>query len=297
MTVLPDRYREVSVTDVDVPLEAEPLRALLHFPAGLPAHAVRGRPPRRPGGAGRGLRRGPGPACSATVARRRACSPGRTRRSTCVAAPTSTPGVPSALAPRRRPTCPGARCVVVEGRYGHVSFVLDRRRVRLHVLDVVAAVPGEAARPGASGCSTPPTTCPACSSCRTSSSWPTSLPPRSRRRTTCCRAVAAACRCRARRCLPRRGAAAARTGRCSAAPGRGHPRRASTGRPVTQVDTCPRALAARRSTLADGEVLLTKCCLLEEHVEVRRPHGRRAVGRVVRPPAGGARAGRGAVGA
>ena len=29
MTTFPDRYREVSVTDVDVPLEAGPLRALL----------------------------------------------------------------------------------------------------------------------------------------------------------------------------------------------------------------------------------------------------------------------------
>jgi hypothetical protein len=37
--------------------------------------------------------------------------------------------------------------------------------------------------------------------------------------------------------------------------------------PVPQVDTCPRALAAGVE-LPPGEVLLTKCCLLENHVEV-----------------------------
>jgi len=37
--------------------------------------------------------------------------------------------------------------------------------------------------------------------------------------------------------------------------------------PVAQVDTCPRSLAAAVE-VARGEVLMTKCCLLEEHVEV-----------------------------
>ena len=36
---------------------------------------------------------------------------------------------------------------------------------------------------------------------------------------------------------------------------------------VPQVDTCPRNLA-KGIHLGPGEVLLTKCCLLEEHVEV-----------------------------
>jgi hypothetical protein len=36
---------------------------------------------------------------------------------------------------------------------------------------------------------------------------------------------------------------------------------------VRQVDTCPRVLARAVDT-APGDVLLTKCCLLEEHVEV-----------------------------
>jgi hypothetical protein len=37
--------------------------------------------------------------------------------------------------------------------------------------------------------------------------------------------------------------------------------------PVPQVDTCPRTIAAGVQ-LPPGEVLLTKCCLLENHVEV-----------------------------
>ena len=36
-----------------------------------------------------------------------------------------------------------------------------------------------------------------------------------------------------------------------------------------QVDTCPRVLA-RRVEVAEGEVVLTKCCLLEEHIETER---------------------------
>jgi hypothetical protein len=36
--------------------------------------------------------------------------------------------------------------------------------------------------------------------------------------------------------------------------------------PVPQIDTCPRALA-KDVELGPGEVLLTKCCLLEEHIE------------------------------
>jgi hypothetical protein len=36
---------------------------------------------------------------------------------------------------------------------------------------------------------------------------------------------------------------------------------------VPQVDMCPRALAAR-AVVPDGEVLLTKCCLFEDRIEV-----------------------------
>jgi len=38
---------------------------------------------------------------------------------------------------------------------------------------------------------------------------------------------------------------------------------------LTQLDICPAALAARRPPLPPGEARLTKCCLLEEHVETR----------------------------
>ena len=36
--------------------------------------------------------------------------------------------------------------------------------------------------------------------------------------------------------------------------------------PVRQIDTCPRTLS-RNVQIPPGEVLLIKCCLLEEHIE------------------------------
>jgi hypothetical protein len=52
-------------------------------------------------------------------------------------------GLPSALAAAAREHAPQARCVVVEGRYRHVSFVLDPRPVRVRVLDVVPPYPAK----------------------------------------------------------------------------------------------------------------------------------------------------------
>ena len=54
------------------------------------------------------------------------------------------PGVPShmARAAARRPDC---RCVVVEGRYRHVSFLLNADPVRVTVLDVVPPEPSKLA--------------------------------------------------------------------------------------------------------------------------------------------------------
>ena len=45
-------------------------------------------------------------------------------------------GIPSSLAAVAREQAPGARCVVVEGRYRHVSFILDPRPIRIRVGDV-----------------------------------------------------------------------------------------------------------------------------------------------------------------
>ena len=52
------------------------------------------------------------------------------------------PGVPSHLA-RAAARCPDHRCVVVEGRYRHVSFLLNADPVRVTVLDVVPPEPSK----------------------------------------------------------------------------------------------------------------------------------------------------------
>lgn len=139
MTTYPDRYREVSVTDVDVPLEPGPLRALLTsrpvyrrsdymvVRAGEQAALMRLR---------RGVETGlfadlvdvellAGPA--ETVYLRR---------------PDLDTGVPTALLAAAA-EAPDARCVVVEGAYGHVSFVLDPTPIRVHVVDVVPPRPAK----------------------------------------------------------------------------------------------------------------------------------------------------------
>jgi hypothetical protein len=54
-------------------------------------------------------------------------------------------GVPSELADAACRHAPGARCVVVEGRYRHVSFILEPSPLRVRVADVVPPVPGKLA--------------------------------------------------------------------------------------------------------------------------------------------------------
>ncbi|MGH9279218.1 MAG: DUF7714 family protein [Acidimicrobiales bacterium] len=52
-------------------------------------------------------------------------------------------GVPSALAAAARASAPDARCVVVEGRYAHVSFIVEPDPVRIRVADVVPPRPAK----------------------------------------------------------------------------------------------------------------------------------------------------------
>lgn len=139
MTTFPDRYREVSVTDVDVPLEAGPLRELLTS-----------RPVYRRSDF-MVVRRG---AQAALVKLLRGAETGLfapLRDVELLAGPAETvylhrpdldTGVPTALLTAAA-AVPEARCVVVEGAYGHVSFVLDPAPVRVHVLDVVPPRPAK----------------------------------------------------------------------------------------------------------------------------------------------------------
>ena len=52
-------------------------------------------------------------------------------------------GIPSALARAGAEHAPGARCVVVEGRYHHISFILDPAPIRIRVGDVVPPRPAK----------------------------------------------------------------------------------------------------------------------------------------------------------
>lgn len=260
MSTFPDRYREVSVADVDVPLEIDSLHALL---TSRPVYrrtryiVVRG------GGATAlvEVRKTPTSALFYDVVDvRLLAGPDET---TFVQRPDIDTGVPSELV-RAAQDAPHARCVVVEGRYGHVSFVLDPAPVRLHVIDVA-----------------PP--------------WPAKLVDQVERVLETAEDLPAI------RPVPRvvqlpdllpdvpsghyllqcRGGGMEVPGATVSYLDEVPPRDDWTllgcarsraihdflyGGPVAQIDTCPRTLA-RGVQVPPGEVLLIKCCLLEEHIE------------------------------
>jgi hypothetical protein len=58
-----------------------------------------------------------------------------------VDAPDVDTAVPTQLARAAAGHAPGARCVIVRGLYGHVSFILDPAPVRIRVLEVVPPWP------------------------------------------------------------------------------------------------------------------------------------------------------------
>ncbi|SFK69273.1 DUF7714 family protein [Geodermatophilus ruber] len=261
MSTFPDRYREVSVTDVDVPLELEPLRALLTSrPVYRRSRYVV-------------VRRG---AETALVEVIRGATSGlfsAVEDVVLLASPAETvylhrpeldTGVPSNLV-RAAQAAPDARCVVVEGSYGHVSFVLDPDPVRLHVLDVAPPWPAKLldqvervleTADDLTGVLPVPHVV----------ELPDLLPGEPT----------------GHYLLPCRGGGmdvpGAEVSYLDEVPPKADWTLLGCARsraihdffyegPVRQVDTCPRTLAAGVE-LPPGEVLLTKCCLLENHVEV-----------------------------
>jgi hypothetical protein len=173
-------------------------------------------------------------------------------------------GVPSRLIEAAQ-EAPEARCVVVEGRYGHISFVLDPTPLRLHVLDVAPPWPAKLVDqvdrvlqtaedlPGVlplpqvielSDLLPERPTGHYLLQCRgggmdvpgTDVSYLDEVPPRADWTLLGC------ARSRAIHDF-------------------------LYGGPVPQIDTCPRTLA-RGVDIPPGEVLLLKCCLIEEHVEL-----------------------------
>ncbi|MEA2932872.1 MAG: hypothetical protein QOI56_1657 [Actinomycetota bacterium] len=144
--LVPGQYRKVSVATVDVPLTREHLTA--HF-LGREVYrhtrfvVVRG----RGGGTavvevghGDAHHRDTGALFTSVEAVEVLALPAECAD---VVAPDADTGIPSALGAVARDRAPGARCVVVEGRYRHVSFIVDPRPVRIRVGDVVPPAPAK----------------------------------------------------------------------------------------------------------------------------------------------------------
>lgn len=256
----PERYREVSVTDVEVPLELGPLRALL---MSRPVYRrTRTMVVRRAGRAAlvEVVTATSEPLFCDVVDVRLLAGPDETAY---VLRPDLDTGVPSELA-LALADAPGARCVVVEGRYGHVSFVLDPAPVRLHVLDVAPPHPAklvDQVRRVLQTAEELPPVLPVPQVVELTDLLPE---PRTGHYLLPCRGgtvqVPGAQVSYLDEVPPREDwtlLGCARSRQIHAA---------LYGGPLPQVDTCPRALAAAVD-VAPGEVLLTKCCLLEEHVE------------------------------
>ncbi|HEV7210519.1 MAG TPA: hypothetical protein VGN47_02270 [Blastococcus sp.] len=264
MTTFPDRYREVSVTDVDVPLEAGPLRALLTT---RPVYRRSDFMVVRRGGR------------TALVRLRRGAETGLfapledvellagPEETVYLHRPDLDTGVPSALLTAAAEV-PEARCVVVEGAYGHVSFVLDPAPVRVHVLDVVPPRPAKLLDQLQRVLETADDL-PGVQLVPHVVELADLLPPEPH----------------GTYLLPCRGGGMEVAGAAVAYLDEVPPRADWTllgcarsraihdflygdpGQPVRQIDMCPRSLAARADVPA-GEALVTKCCLFEDRIEI-----------------------------
>lgn len=138
--LVPAQYREVSVTEVPVPLEEDRLRAFL---AGRPVYRRTRYIIARHGADSVVVEvtkesEQPlfSPVTSVTVL-------ARADETALVDAPETDTAVPTQLARVAGRDAPGARCVIVRGRYGHVSFILDPAPIRLRVLEVVPPWPAK----------------------------------------------------------------------------------------------------------------------------------------------------------
>ena len=138
MNLVPAQYREVGVAEVPVPLEEGALRAYLTGRDVYRRTRLRHRQERDRQHAGRGRQ----------AVRAAAVLPGdsvtvlaRADETVMVDVPDADTAVPTQLARAAHGHAPGARCVIVRGRYGHVSFILDPAPVRIRVLEVVPPWP------------------------------------------------------------------------------------------------------------------------------------------------------------
>jgi hypothetical protein len=141
------RYRSISVASVPVPLDEASLRA--HF-LGRPAYRRTRYIVVRAAGtaaADPGLtalvevtRRSDVPLFSEITGIALIAGPDET---VFVDAPAADTGIPTSLSEIAADRAPGARCVVVRGRYGHVGFIVDPAPVRVTVVEVVPPHPAK----------------------------------------------------------------------------------------------------------------------------------------------------------
>lgn len=138
VNLVPSQYREVSVAEVPVALDDDGLRAYL---TGRPVYRRTRYIIARHGTASAVAEVGKeseqplfSPVNSVTVL-------ARADETVMVDAPDADTAVPTQLARVAARHAPGARCVIVRGRYGHVSFILDPAPIRVRVLEVVPPWP------------------------------------------------------------------------------------------------------------------------------------------------------------
>jgi hypothetical protein len=257
----PDRYREVSVSDVPVALTLEALRALL---TSRPVYRRTRYIVARNAGAVALVQVHKNSTTPLFCAVREVELLAGPAETTYVHRPDLDTAIPSELVKAAEGLAPGTRCVVVEGRYGHVSFVLDPTPVRVRVLDVAPPWPAKLVDQVERVLQTAE-----------------DLPP-----LTAIPAVIALTELVSQTpsghyLLPCRGGGmqvpGAQVSYLDEVPPQADWTLLGCARsraihdffydsPVPQIDTCPRTLASGVE-LGRGEVLLTKCCLLEEHIE------------------------------
>ena len=138
MNLVPSQYRNVSVADVPAALDEESLRAYL---LGRPVYRRTRYVVARRGGASAVVevsKESEVPLFSPVVEMSVLARPDETAF---VDAPETDTAVPTQLARVAAEQAPGARCVIVRGRYGHVSFILDPAPIRIGVVEVVPPWP------------------------------------------------------------------------------------------------------------------------------------------------------------
>jgi hypothetical protein len=138
VNLVPGQYREVSVAEVPVPLTAE---ALTKYLTGRDVYRrTRYVIARRQDASAVAevTKQSEQPLFSPVTTVRLLA---RADETALVDAPDTDTGVPTQLARVALTQAPGARCVIVRGRYGHVNFILDPAPIRVRVLEVVPPWP------------------------------------------------------------------------------------------------------------------------------------------------------------